>query len=288
MSRPQAAPEQLVSDDEDIVIGEAVALNVRPAGFMLRALSSLIDAVVAVIALVLVMQVVSVVIFETGLYRLFDSAMVSALYIVLVVACTIGIPVTIETITNGRSLGRLIVGLRIVRDDGGATGFRHAFIRGLTGFFEFFMTGGGAAVLVGMLNPRSKRIGDLLAGTYAQYERGVSLPVRTLEIPESLRTWAYMADVARIPDQLSRRIYDYFDQYAMLEPAARKALAESLGREAMAYVNPVPPVDADTFLRGVVVLRRERELARLAGRDHRRRQLAPALEQMPFGFPDRG
>ena len=37
--------------------------------------------------------------------------------------------------------------------------------------FEIFMTLGGVAALVGLLSARTKRLGDLIAGTYSQYER---------------------------------------------------------------------------------------------------------------------
>ena len=55
------------------------------------------------------------------------------------------VPMLVETATGGRSLGKLAVGARIVRDDGGAIGLRHAFIRALLGVLEIFMTFGGLA-----------------------------------------------------------------------------------------------------------------------------------------------
>ena len=53
-----------------------------------------------------------------------------------------------ETATQGRSLGRWALGSRIVRDDGGAVAFRHAFIRSFVGLFEVVLTFGGVAVTV--------------------------------------------------------------------------------------------------------------------------------------------
>ena len=44
--------------------------------------------------------------------------------VVAVVVATVVVPTVVETLTRGRSLGRLIMGLRIVRDDGGPVGAR--------------------------------------------------------------------------------------------------------------------------------------------------------------------
>ena len=104
--------------------------------------------------------------------------------------CIVVLPTAVETASRGRSLGKLALGLRVVRDDGGAIGFRHAFIRALTGVVEIYLTFGGLAVLVGFLNPSSKRLGDLLAGTHAQVERVPKLPSTAFGVPPELVGWA--------------------------------------------------------------------------------------------------
>jgi hypothetical protein len=44
-----------------------------------------------------------------------------------------------------------------------------------------------------------------------------------------------------------------------MEPAARARLSSSLAAEAVRYTSPIPPVDAETFVRAVVAVRRARE-----------------------------
>ena len=63
--------------------------------------------------------------------------------LVSVVLCFVVVPAAVETLSRGRSLGKLAAGLRIVRDDGGAIRFRHAVIRALIGFLEIYLTFGG-------------------------------------------------------------------------------------------------------------------------------------------------
>ena len=99
---------------------------------------------------------------------------------------TVVIPTSIETITRGRSLGKLAVGGRIVRSDGGASGFRQAFIRALVGVFELWFTLGAVAAIVGAFTPRSQRLGDLLAGTYSERTRTPQLPAYAPGVPPLL------------------------------------------------------------------------------------------------------
>jgi len=60
-----------------------------------------------------------------------DEALMTAISVVALVLFIFVAPVTVETLSHGRSLGKLAVGARIVRDDGGSIGLRHAAIRGM-------------------------------------------------------------------------------------------------------------------------------------------------------------
>src|SRR4051794_29693460 len=94
-----------------------------------------------------------------------DEAVTIGLSIVVTVVVLIGYPTILETLTRGRTLGKLAVGLRVVADDGGPERFRQALVRALAGFLEFWTLLGSPALLTSMLNSRGKRLGDLFAGT---------------------------------------------------------------------------------------------------------------------------
>ena len=53
--------------------------------------------------------------------------------IIEVVLVFAGYPILMEWLTRGRTLGKIWLGLRVVRDDGGPIGFRQALVRGLAG-----------------------------------------------------------------------------------------------------------------------------------------------------------
>jgi uncharacterized RDD family membrane protein YckC len=267
--------------DDDVLTGEAVALDVKPASYILRAAGTIIDFVLSLVVMLGCFLLVA----YTGAGL--DEAASRILLVLIPVFGMVVLPTTVELATRGRSVGKLAVGARIVRDDGGAIGFRHALIRALVGVIEIYFTLGAVAALTGLLNHRSKRLGDLLAGTYSQLVRVPAPQPLALYLPPHLIGWAQTADVARLPDRLSRRIAQFVRQAPGLTPAARAGLSTELAREAAPYVSPLPPVDAETFLVAVAILRRERDARGLALERRRLERLDPVLDALPHAFPDR-
>jgi uncharacterized RDD family membrane protein YckC len=270
--------------EEGTLTGEAVSLDLHPTGFVLRALGALIDVTAQIAVLLVLMTVLGLVSLSLGV----EEAVQAALAIVTVVVCLVGIPTVFETLTKGKSLGKLAVGARIVRLDGGSINLRHAAIRALLGVFEFYATLGGAAALAGLLTPRTQRLGDLVAGTYSQYERVSGRVLPLFGIPPQLAEWAQIVDVARMPTQLSRRIGQFLSQATQYDPERRARLATELAIEAQEFVSPVPPISAELFLAGVTVVRREREARALRLERERLTTLQPALRGTPHDFPQRG
>ncbi|WP_223694677.1 RDD family protein [Leifsonia poae] len=276
-----ATPPLDTPGERELVTGEAVALDVKPASYILRAGGAAIDWLLSI----LVMLAAALLLVSTGAGL--DSALQRVLLVLILVFGTVILPMTVELATRGRSLGKLAVGARIVRDDGGAIGFRHSFIRALVGVLEIYMTVGGTAALAGLLNARSKRLGDLLAGTYSQLERIPRVAPQRYALPPHLLGWAATADVGKLPDRLSRRISQYVRQASGLTPAARAGLSGELAHEASAFVSPLPPVDAETFLLAVSVLRHDRDAQALRLENDRLARLEPVLSGLPHDFPDR-
>ncbi|TFD55094.1 RDD family protein [Cryobacterium sp. Hh11] len=277
----RAEHDDLARDDE-LVTGEAVALDVRPASVILRAAGSIIDTI-AYAALYLLILLAFFVAFGDSA----DPALTQAVVIAALVFSILVVPVLVETLTQGRSLGKLAIGARIVRDDGGAISLRHAFIRSLTGVLEIVMTVGGLAATVALLNGRSKRLGDLLAGTYSQHERVPRNREVVRPLPSELLVWSQTVDIARLPDRLSRRVAQYLRQSPHLTPLTRERLAQSLAAEVTPFVSPLPGTSAEDLLAGVAAVRREREYTALILERERLARLAPVLTGLPHGFPNR-
>lgn len=269
--------------DDGRLTGEAVSLDLHPTGFVLRAAGAAIDVAATLIVGSFVLTGVFAVLGATGA----EGAVLMAAVFITVVVMLVVVPATVETVTKGRSLGKLAVGGRIVRLDGGAIGLRQASVRALVGVLELYLTLGGAAALVGLLSPRTQRLGDLLAGTYCQYERVSGKVLPLFGIPPMLAEWARIVDVARMPTQLSRRIAQFLAQATQYDPERRARLAAELAAEAAEFVAPVPPVAPELFLAGVTVVRRDRETEALRREADRLTLLQPALRGTPHGYPQR-
>ncbi|MDQ0725903.1 RDD family protein [Microbacterium sp. W4I20] len=258
-----------IDSSDEVLSGEAVAIDVQPVGFLLRALGALIDMLVGfgvfILWLFLRIWLVDAGILSEATDRI---ATVSAMVVSFVV-----LPITMEVALKGRSLGKLAVGGRIVRVDGGAAGFRHAFIRALLGVLEIYMTFGGLAVLTGAFNARSQRLGDLVAGTYSQRVRTPKLIPLVPVLPPMLLGWAQIADVARLPDRLARRISQFLQNAQRMVPEARARVAQDLLAEATPFVSPMPAAPPEAVLVGITVLRRERERRALENSDRRAEKL---------------
>jgi Predicted membrane protein/domain len=272
--------------EEGTLTGEAVALELHPTGFVLRAAGAAVDFVAHV---VLFWAIAIPGVIGLGAALVTEPAAFAALFILTFVVCFVITPMTVETLTKGKSLGKLVVGGRIVRLDGGAIGLRHAAVRAMVGILEFYMFPlfGGTAALVGLLTSRTQRLGDLLAGTYCQYERVSGTVMPLFGIPPQLTEWARVVDVARMPTQLSRRVTQFLAQATSYDPVRRARLAAELAAEAQAFVAPVPPVAPELFLAGLTVVRREREAEALRLERERLAVLQPALRGVPHDFPTR-
>lgn len=262
-----------------IITGEAVVLELRPASFAARALGLFLDVLFNVVLLVVIL---------IGLATAgedLDEAAMRALVLCSVVFCLVVVPVGLETLSRGLSLGKLAAGLRVVRDDGGAIRFRHALIRGLTGFLEVYLTFGGLALAVALFNDKSRRLGDLMAGTYAIRTRVAAERPVPVSIPPSLRAWARTADIGRIPDATARRASQFIRQAARMAPLSRAGMAASIATELAAHVAPGPPpgTGPDDYLAAVVAERRNRELTKLARQRQRNTEVGERLQRLPFG-----
>jgi uncharacterized RDD family membrane protein YckC len=280
-------PDILVGNDdtESLISGEAVALDLRPTGFVLRGAGLAIDWLVYFVGgtLLLVYVIYPIMYAIVGKDSDAQGAVAIAMSIVMIVI----VPIVVELLSRGKSLGKLAVGARIVRDDGGAITFRHAFIRALVGIFEVYATFGGGAVLTALLNSRTKRLGDLLAGTYSQYERVSKVDDVPLFVPPALTAWAATADVGRMPDRLARRISQFLRQASALSPVARARVGAQLASEVATSVYPLPAADPETLLTAVIAIRRQREYNALMLEKARLEPLQNVLTGLPRGFPSR-
>jgi uncharacterized RDD family membrane protein YckC len=257
-----------VSDPRDhaIVSGEAVLLDLPRAQLGSRTIAALIDLVLQYIAFLLLLLL------DVTLSG--DDAALAAVFVLEIILVFAGYPILFEWLSRGRTIGKIVMGLRVVRDDGGPIGFRQAFVRGLTGLvLEKPGLLGPITTALGMIvlasSSASKRIGDHLAGTFVLNERvgtrASALTSPVFAVPWELQGWAMALDLTRLDDQLALSVRQFVTRANQLTPGARFALESELANRVIAVIAPPPPVPLPASMLLTTVLAERRRRAELAG-----------------------
>jgi uncharacterized RDD family membrane protein YckC len=249
----------------DLVSGEGVALQLPRAGIGSRLVATLIDAAIQIGAAIVLIIVTSELVGGA------DAAAAAALIICEAVLIIAGYPILTEWLNHGRTVGKAAMGLRVVRDDGGPISFRQALVRGLADLvlekpgLGFPLTT-SAGLLTALFNERSKRLGDLMAGTFVIYERGGpqrSVTPQYFTVPYPLQPWAMALDLNRLDDHLALGVRQFVMRAHQMTPAAQHALGESLRAQLEAVIAPPPPPGTPTPLVLTTVLAERRRRADL-------------------------
>jgi uncharacterized RDD family membrane protein YckC len=181
-------------NDERVITPEAVVLELHAAGPGSRILARMLD---------LAIQMMILGAFAIGLAQLMgsDTSTKTAVAIgtVLVLVVLLVLPILSETLWRGRTPGKLAMGIRVVTMDGSPISFRHAMVRGVFQLIEVYVPIG---LLPLTLTRRSRRFGDLVAGTFALSERSFGAQVTaTVFTPlPGLERYVADLDVSRMTD----------------------------------------------------------------------------------------
>jgi uncharacterized RDD family membrane protein YckC len=248
-----------------------------PAGVGSRVLAATIDVLAQSVGLVLLALL------DAAIAGGADVAAFQALLIFEVVLVLAGYPIVYEWLSRGRTLGKMAMGLRVVRDDGGPIGFRHALVRGLAGFVLekpglLFPLTTIAGVVIMSSSAREKRMGDMLAGTVVLNERAAPQNLAPIPpwVPPALQPWALSLDLHRLDDGLALSARQFVSRAHEMTWAAQQALGEELRARLLAVIAPPPPPCTPTaaLLMPVLAVRR-------------RRAWVPGVGQWqpPFGAP---
>jgi uncharacterized RDD family membrane protein YckC len=250
-----------VDPDERLRIDtpEQVALELPIAGVGSRFLAVAVDTVLQVVLF-------AVILFSVGFLTAFRAVppivrQAGPAVVILLTFCVYwGYFAAFETFWSGRTPGKRLAGIRVVKSSGRAINGYEAIARNVLRAIDFLPAMYGLGVVVMMLNRHSRRIGDYVAGTFVVHDRRSA----TVASPRSAA-----APIAGPVENLARMTADelvlietYLQRRAELEPWVRSEMAEQIVAriERSAGVRRDPAIPIDEFLE--TVARRIRDTAR--------------------------
>lgn len=207
MSAARAEPSRIADRRVEVETPELVGVSYTLADLGSRFSALLIDVLILFVVLIATMIVGSTLLgtISSSLGRFGDWMISSGLAILLLAQFLIfwGYFIGFEAFRDGQTPGKRKLGLRVVRDGGYPLDLRGATVRNLLRLVDSFppptwLVGG----MVMMLHPKTKRLGDLAAGTIVVRERGEPA------LPET-----HSAAGAAGPPQLRDEAYEMVARY---------------------------------------------------------------------------
>lgn len=250
---------------------EHVVLELELAGVGSRALAALIDAVIVVSGLF----VVGIALIVTTLYVTPIGSIGDAVLGLAIFAAVFGYYTLFEGLGGGRTPGKRVVGLRVVRDTGHAIGFGDAAVRNIVRLADALPPPYLIGAIMVAAHPRGKRLGDLAAGTVVVRDR----PTRVRQpAPDHAAAKAGAATTMpaaplaapELPDEEWRLLARWAERSGTLDAAVQTRVASTLAaRFAERY--PQRPADDAVFLADLFAAEQARRRGALGGATRGRR-----------------
>ena len=138
----------------DVETPEGVALTLRAAGPVPRALAWLMDLMIR-------LGIVFVLMMALGLMGTAGMGV----WLVGVFLIVWAYPIAFELFFNGQTLGKRVMGLRVVCDNGAPIGWMPSLVRNLLRAVDMLPALYGVGLMSSLIDPSARRLGDIAAGT---------------------------------------------------------------------------------------------------------------------------
>ncbi|MCE9666652.1 RDD family protein [Myxococcus stipitatus] len=163
------ATDTLLDGTHTVLTPEYVEFRFTLAGLYSRFLAWLLDALI-------VATLTGGVLFFLSVVMVAFPGAGTALGIVVYFLVDWGYAITLETAWSGQTVGKRVLGLRVIQESGVRIGFYHAALRNLARVVDrlplLYLVGGVSALVSGS----QQRLGDMLAGTIVVRERRLKVP----------------------------------------------------------------------------------------------------------------
>jgi len=209
----------------DVATPERVALTLPVAGIGYRCLAWLVDATILFFFWVTAYFVLSVIVSDMlglfqGLPGIAQTLLAVGIFATQWMYWTLS-----EVFLHGQTLGKRLLGIRVVRTDGSPVGLYESAMRNLLRAVDFLPALYATGSLSMLFTKQHRRLGDLLAGTLLVREELFNLDKYTTPAQPSL-------EAASAPGRLTSEdvelILAFLERAPWLEPDARRRLGLAL------------------------------------------------------------
>src|ERR671937_1481102 len=244
--------------DRDLRIrtAEHVGISYDVAGIGNRVLAAFLDVLfILIIVLGLSFIVIRAILPQLRLSQSTDFTIAAVLIVVLYLLTPFAYWVVLETFWNGQTLGKRIVGIRVLRDDGSPVGFFAIAARALLRILDLVPILLPVDIVLIVASRKGQRLGDFVAGT-------VVVKARVERDFAALRTRAATPapdlTVRGLSGEGQRLVREFALREQALRPAARTEVARAIARTVRPAVpeSAAHPDDIE-FLRAVAAALRD-------------------------------
>jgi uncharacterized RDD family membrane protein YckC len=145
---------------------EGLALNLRCAGMVPRALAWLLDFMIRMLAVSMITMFLGI---------LGNAGAGVALILMFLIYW--GYPIAFEVLRDGQTIGKRTFGLKVINDNGTPVTWLPSIVRNLLRTVDMFPILYGFGLVCGLIDPWARRLGDLAAGTLVVYsEKSAARP----------------------------------------------------------------------------------------------------------------
>ncbi len=221
-----------IDDRYMLASAEGIDLDLRLAGIGSRGTAFLVDLALQAVALLV-----------AGLVG--GAGLGAAFFAIAAFLILLGYPIVAEAFAGGRTIGKALLRVAVVRVDGTPISFLDSVVRNILRFVDalpgtYFV--GMAAVLV---TARNQRLGDLAAGTIVVHRGALSTGAGSrpggraagvAELPPEAAGW----DVAAVTADEVAAVRSFLVRRGELDAAHRANLAQTLAFQLLPKVAGVP------------------------------------------------
>ena len=181
---------------------------------------------------------------------------------VIVFALFWGYYIAFEVTTNGQTLGKRALGLRVIKEGGYPIGFADAAIRNLVRIVDFLPFFYAAGLLCMVINRNWQRLGDLAAGTLVIKTARTELKLTgshadnaSISIPPREFVYTAWIQPALVTEREMAVIREYLTRRATLPGPRRLALARVIASPIVEKMGGTGFIGYDRFLEEVYMLK---------------------------------